>query len=160
MDDWIALNVLRNVALSTNSVAASVEPAMQQRAQQQQPHQFLALSPGGSSFAASSHSAIHPHHSQMMAHTPTTASIIAAMGDPFGPSSGLGLGAGMGPFAFDPMSFSTAGAGAFDFGGPSQMSLDVQHTGSALVETSPNGGDSVMSSPNHRGGEIVKVEGV
>jgi len=35
--DWIALNVLRAVALSTNSVAASVEPVIQQ--------QFFTLSP-------------------------------------------------------------------------------------------------------------------
>ncbi|KAG9052819.1 hypothetical protein FS842_009204 [Serendipita sp. 407] len=37
LDDWIALNVLRAVALSTNSVAASVEPVIQQ--------QFFTLSP-------------------------------------------------------------------------------------------------------------------
>lgn len=37
LDDWIALNVLRAVALSTNSVAASVEPVIQQ--------QFFTMSP-------------------------------------------------------------------------------------------------------------------
>ncbi|KAG8970623.1 hypothetical protein FRC05_000559 [Tulasnella sp. 425] len=37
LDDWIAFNVLPSIALSTNSVQASVEPVMQQ--------QYLALSP-------------------------------------------------------------------------------------------------------------------
>jgi regulatory factor X, other len=67
--DWISVNVLRSVALSTNSVAASVEPVMQQN--------FLSLSPmaGQESFG---------HTSQMMAHTPTTSSMLAALqNDPF-----------------------------------------------------------------------------
>ena len=60
--DWIALNVLRNVALSTNSVAASVEPVVQQ--------QFFSLSPmpGQESFPNTT-----------MAHTPTTTSMLAAL---------------------------------------------------------------------------------
>ncbi|KAJ7068282.1 hypothetical protein C8F01DRAFT_601889 [Mycena amicta] len=67
LDDWIAVNVLRSVALSTNSVAASVEPVMQQ--------QFFSLSPmpGQESFNSLD---VRP---QMMAHTPTTSSMLAAL---------------------------------------------------------------------------------
>ncbi|KAK7061726.1 RFX-type winged-helix domain-containing protein [Favolaschia claudopus] len=76
LDDWIAVNVLRSVALSTNSVAASVEPVMQQ--------QFFTLSPmaGQENFPSG------PQH--MMAHTPTTSSMLAALqNDPF-PAGSLG----------------------------------------------------------------------
>lgn len=64
LDDWIALSVLRSVALSTNSVAASVEPVMQQ--------QFFSLSPmaGQENFGAGGH---------VLAHTPTTSSMLAAL---------------------------------------------------------------------------------
>lgn len=74
LDDWIAVNVLRSVALSTNSVAASVEPMMQQ--------QFFSLSPmaGQESFSTLE---VRPSH-QSMAHTPTTSSMLAALQhDPF-----------------------------------------------------------------------------
>jgi len=69
MDDWIGLNVLRNVALSTNSVAASVEPMMQ--------HQFFTLSPmaGQESFG---HMEVRPSH-HAMSHTPTTSNMLAAL---------------------------------------------------------------------------------
>lgn len=73
--DWIALNVLRNVALSTNSVAASVEPVMQQ--------QFFSLSPmaGQESFGPTGH---------ILAHTPTTSSMLAALQqDTFAAGAGL-----------------------------------------------------------------------
>ena len=80
--DWIALNVLRTVALSTNSVAASVEPVIQQ--------QFFTLSPmqgqeqfGGA--AAGAHA--------MLGDAPTTTSMLAALQDPFGPGA-LDAGAG------------------------------------------------------------------
>jgi len=68
LDDWIALNVLRNVALSTNSVAASVEPMMQQ--------QFFSLSPmpGQESFG---NMEVRP--SQVLGHTPTTSNMLAAL---------------------------------------------------------------------------------
>ncbi|KAF7352782.1 RFX-type winged-helix domain-containing protein [Mycena venus] len=75
LDDWIAVNVLRSVALSTNSVAASVEPVMQQ--------QFFTVSPmaGQENFNSG------PQH--LMAHTPTTSSMLAALqNDPF-PSGSL-----------------------------------------------------------------------
>ncbi|KAF5389106.1 hypothetical protein D9757_004905 [Collybiopsis confluens] len=70
--DWIAVNVLRSVALSTNSVAASVEPVMQQ--------QFFSLSPmaGQENFSTMD---VRP---QLMANTPTTSSMLAALqNDPF-----------------------------------------------------------------------------
>ncbi|KAI0677529.1 hypothetical protein C8Q78DRAFT_1066040 [Trametes maxima] len=69
LDDWIALNVLRNVALSTNSVAASVEPVMQQ--------QFFTLSPmaGQESFP----NTLDVRPTAVMAHTPTTSSMLAAL---------------------------------------------------------------------------------
>lgn len=77
--DWIALNVLRSVALSTNSVAASVEPVMQQ--------QFYSLSPmdgqehfGGGLDVRSTAGAMN--------HTPTTSSMLAALqNDSFAPNS-------------------------------------------------------------------------
>lgn len=68
--DWIALNVLRNVALSTTSVAASVEPVMQQ--------QFFTLSPmvGQENFGSNLDTRSQHH---MMSHTPTTSSMLAAL---------------------------------------------------------------------------------
>lgn len=68
--DWIALNVLRNVALSTNSVAASVEPVMQQ--------QFFSLSPmaGQESFT---NTTLDVRPATQMASTPTTSSMLAAL---------------------------------------------------------------------------------
>ncbi|KAJ3559208.1 hypothetical protein NP233_g11327 [Leucocoprinus birnbaumii] len=78
LDDWIAVNVLRSVALSTNSVAASVEPVMQQ--------QYFTLSPmaGQENFGSMD---VRP--SSLMAHTPTTSSMLAALqNDPF-PSNSL-----------------------------------------------------------------------
>ncbi|KIY71420.1 hypothetical protein CYLTODRAFT_450762 [Cylindrobasidium torrendii FP15055 ss-10] len=75
LDDWIAVNVLRSVALSTNSVAASVEPVMQPN--------FFSLSPmpGQESFHGMD---VRPN--TMM--TPTTSSMLAALqGDSFGGSA-------------------------------------------------------------------------
>ncbi|KAF8640134.1 hypothetical protein AX17_001370 [Amanita inopinata Kibby_2008] len=77
LDDWIAVNVLRSVALSMNSVAASVEPVMHQ--------QFFSLSPmaGQESF-----NSMDVRPSSMMTHTPTTSNMLAALqGDPFVPGS-------------------------------------------------------------------------
>jgi regulatory factor X len=77
LDDWIAVNVLRNVALSTNSVAASVEPVIQQ--------QFFSLSPmaGQESF-----NTIEARPQHAMNHTPTTSSMLAALQhDPFPPGA-------------------------------------------------------------------------
>ncbi|KAG6817415.1 hypothetical protein H0H87_009060 [Tephrocybe sp. NHM501043] len=78
LDDWIAVNVLRSVALSTNSVAASVEPVMQQ--------QFFTLSPmaGQESF-----NTLEVRPQQMMAITPTTSSMLAALQQESFPSSSM-----------------------------------------------------------------------
>lgn len=76
LDDWIALNVLRNVALSTNSVQASVEPVVQQA--------FFTLSPMAGQEAFST----GLDRPTAMSHTPTTSSMLAALNDPF-PSGSL-----------------------------------------------------------------------
>ncbi|EJD01155.1 uncharacterized protein FOMMEDRAFT_169330 [Fomitiporia mediterranea MF3/22] len=82
LDDWIALNVLRSVALSTNSVAASVEPVIQQ--------QLFTLSPmqGQENYNAAGHGGAH----SILNDTPTTSSMLAALHDSFG-GSGLDAGA-------------------------------------------------------------------
>ncbi|KAH9936953.1 hypothetical protein B0H21DRAFT_758272 [Amylocystis lapponica] len=69
LDDWIALSVLRSVALSTNSVAASVEPVIQQ--------QFYSLSPMAGQESFGNPLDVRPH--QAMPHTPTTSSMLAAL---------------------------------------------------------------------------------
>ncbi|QRW16033.1 RFX-like transcription factor daf-19 [Rhizoctonia solani] len=73
MDDWIALNVLRTVALSTNSVAASVEPVIQQ--------QFFTMADQDTlappDFANAMDSRMQNHL------TPTTSSMLAALNDSF-----------------------------------------------------------------------------
>ncbi|KAK2466217.1 hypothetical protein APHAL10511_001859 [Amanita phalloides] len=78
LDDWIAVNVLRSVALSTNSVAASVEPVMQQ--------QFFSMSP---MTGQESYTTMDVRPSAIMAHTPTTSSMLAALqsSDPFASGS-------------------------------------------------------------------------
>jgi len=111
LDDWIAVNVLRTVALSTNSVAASVEPVMQQ--------QFFTLSPmaGQESFSSMD---IRPP--PVMAHTPTTSSMLAALqNDPF-PSSSL---------ISPPPSFNSDAYGALsymDTSAPHDDSLPAVHS--------------------------------
>lgn len=69
--DWIALNVLRAVALSTNSVAASVEPVIQQ--------QFFTLSPPMASGDYSGTTGLVP--GPIMDHNPASNSILAALND-------------------------------------------------------------------------------
>ena len=95
--DWIALNVLRNVALSTNSVAASVEPVVQQ--------QFFSLSPmpGQESFPDTT-----------MAHTPTTTSMLAALqADSFAGTLDPAATT-FGPDAFGPLSYLDGAASQDD----------------------------------------------
>ena len=95
ISDWIALNVLRSVALSTNSVAASVEPVIQQ--------QFFTLSPmqGQDAFGGAAGPSGTTGHS-IMNETPTTSSMLAALHDTFGANT-LDTGA--------PDSFMTMGFG-------------------------------------------------
>jgi len=100
LDDWIALNVLRNVALSTNSVAASVEPVMQQ--------QFFTLSPmaGQESFGN-----IEVRSSQqVMSHTPTTSNMLAALQQESFLGGSLDPSGHFSSDAYNPMSYmDTAG---------------------------------------------------
>ncbi|KIP10624.1 hypothetical protein PHLGIDRAFT_115381 [Phlebiopsis gigantea 11061_1 CR5-6] len=98
LDDWIALNVLRNVALSINSVAASVEPVMQQ--------QFFSLSPMAGQDNFGNPLDVRPG---LIAHTPTTSSMLAALqADNFGGS--LDASSSFGHDAFASMTFvDTAG---------------------------------------------------
>ncbi|KDQ64519.1 hypothetical protein JAAARDRAFT_166855 [Jaapia argillacea MUCL 33604] len=75
LDDWIAVNVLRSVALSTNSVAASVEPVIQQP--------FFTMSPMAGQENYGNNLEARPPHPAMN-HTPTTSSMLAALQhDPF-----------------------------------------------------------------------------
>jgi regulatory factor X len=95
LDDWIAVNVLRNVALSTNSVAASVEPVMHQ--------QFFSLSPmaGQESFGSLD---VRPQH--LMANTPTTSSMLAALQhDSYGSGSLDPSASAFNTDAYGPMSY-------------------------------------------------------
>ncbi|CAL1700597.1 unnamed protein product [Somion occarium] len=95
LDDWISLNVLRSVALSTNSVAASVEPMMQS--------QYLTLSPMPGQESFPNPLDVRPHHG-IAAHTPTTSSMLAALQhDPF-PSTSLDSSA-FTPDAFGSLSY-------------------------------------------------------
>lgn len=72
------MNVLRSVALSTNSVAASVEPVMQQ--------QFFTLSPMAGQDSFGQH--LDAGRPPAMIHTPTTSSMLAALqADTFGVDS-------------------------------------------------------------------------
>ncbi|EJD53783.1 hypothetical protein AURDEDRAFT_110534 [Auricularia subglabra TFB-10046 SS5] len=69
LDDWIALNVLRTVALSTNSVAASVDPPM--------PQQFFQMSPmAGQEFTTTV-------DSRGVMSQPTSSSMLAALNSDF-----------------------------------------------------------------------------
>jgi regulatory factor X len=87
LDDWISVNVLRSVALSTNSVAASVPTMQQQQHQQQQHHQqqqprqpqFFALSPmaGQESFNPVETQIPQNNHHTIL--TPTTTHMLNAL---------------------------------------------------------------------------------
>jgi len=91
LDDWIAVNVLRNVALSTNSVAASVEPVMQQN--------FFSLG-ADEGFVSMD---VRPQN--MMAHTPTTSSMLAALQqDTYGPALDP-TGSAYNPDGYGPMAY-------------------------------------------------------
>ncbi|KAJ7368311.1 hypothetical protein DFH08DRAFT_1071042 [Mycena albidolilacea] len=118
LDDWIAVNVLRSVALSTNSVAASVEPVMQQ--------QFFTLSPmaGQENFNSG------PQH--LMAHTPTTSSMLAALQNDAFPSGSL-----------DPSSsaFSSDAYGSMGYMDTSASGQDDSLSAGAVHQSSLSFGD-------------------
>ncbi|KAI0269149.1 hypothetical protein BC834DRAFT_614192 [Gloeopeniophorella convolvens] len=157
LDDWIALNVLRTVALSTTSVAASVEPVMQQH--------FITLSPmiGQDSFGSN-----QPGH--LMSHTPTTSSMLAALQQD--------------PYPSGPLDPASNGFGADGYGLPAFMDasgtqedhLGGVHSGGLSFPdyvTNSGGGFDVTFTPQDLGigtngasggeqdseGEIVKTEG-
>ncbi|KAI0832450.1 hypothetical protein BC628DRAFT_1309037 [Trametes gibbosa] len=126
LDDWIALNVLRNVALSTNSVAASVEPVMQQ--------QFFTLSPmaGQESFP----NTLDVRPAVGMAHTPTTSSMLAALqADTFAGGTLDPAATSFGPDAFGPLSYLD--------GSSSQDDLAVHTSGLSF----PDYGSSTFEVP-------------
>jgi len=97
--DWIAVNVLRNVALSTTSVAASVEPVIQQ--------QFFSLSPMAGQESFNGMEARSQQHA--INRTPTTSSMLAALQqDPF-PTGALDTsGPGFGSDAYGGLNYMDA----------------------------------------------------
>jgi len=139
LDDWIALNVLRSVALSTNSVAASVEPPM--------PQQFFSLSP----MAGQEH---FPNTGTgpagLMSQTPTTSSMLAALNEGFNSSSLDAAGFGGNPYYMDtsasqaPMSYSDFAPGAsFDVGFAHDLGMNAGESG----ERSELGGAPTPNEP-------------
>ena len=155
--DWIALNVLRNVALSTTSVAASVEPVMQQH--------FVTLSPmiGHDSFGSN-----QPAH--LMSHTPTTSSMLAALQQEPYPSGPLDPSStGFAPDNYGLPSFMDTTGGQDDaIGGvhPGGLSFPDYVTGSGStfdVTFTPQDLGISASGPasGEQGseGEVVKTEG-
>ncbi|KAH8094783.1 hypothetical protein BXZ70DRAFT_946038 [Cristinia sonorae] len=146
LDDWIALNVLRSVALSTNSVAASVEPVMQQ--------QYLSLSPmaGQESFSSLD---VRPHH--VMNQTPTTSSMLAALqqepfntgsvdpssfsNDAFGLSSYMDTGLQDESIPVNPSGLSfpdyVSGTASFDMSGFTPQDLGISASGTPPSSSEP-----------------------
>ncbi|KAG8932553.1 hypothetical protein FRC02_000931 [Tulasnella sp. 418] len=122
-DDWIALQVLRSVALSTNSIQASVEL----------PQQYLALSPmpgqeyTGDATARDPHSSLQSSH--LMDHTPTTTSMLAALHDYNPTSTASSLGPSGLSASFTP-SYASLSYGSVDVPAgsrPDDSMLGVQH---------------------------------
>ncbi|ELU45822.1 RFX DNA-binding domain-containing protein [Rhizoctonia solani AG-1 IA] len=117
--DWIALNVLRTVALSTNSVAASVEPVIQQ--------QFFTMADQDTlappDFANAMDSRMQNHL------TPTTSSMLAALNDSFPASLDASASAFHHNGPYDNMGFGQSSQndltnpGFGDFAGPSGFDM-------------------------------------
>ncbi|KAF8341398.1 uncharacterized protein EI90DRAFT_3116538 [Cantharellus anzutake] len=183
MDDWIGLSVLRTVALSTNSVAQSVDPLLQQ--------QFLTLSPANTGFTGGLDNSA-TNGGQHVAHNglggPHGNLLASAMHDPFGPSpsssypydslgfghmdttgSGPGGASGLAGFG-DFTNGTTAGAGAHyaTFAPPEDMSTAIPEENipreiTPIVDTDmpPSDGgvpSSKNSVDNSAGGEITQVK--
>lgn len=155
--DWIALNVLRTVALSTNSVAASVEPVIQQ--------QFFTLSPmqGQEQFGGGTAGA----HA-MLGDGPTTSSMLAALQDPFAgsaldpsgatdPYMAMGFGVDHSGAHDSSGMFGEYGAGgAFDVPGFTPHDLGLNSDAASVhshasEHSSPEQGDPVSSSVKDEG---------
>ncbi|KAG9101595.1 hypothetical protein FS749_005475 [Ceratobasidium sp. UAMH 11750] len=156
MDDWIALNVLRSVALSTNSVAASVEPVIQQ--------QFFTMSPMGDQDHLAPPDFANAMDARMQNHlTPTTSSMLAVLNDTF-PTSLDASASAFHNSAYDGMQFGQSSQSDLiaplathhnvpfsDFGGPSNFDMP------AFPQ------DAIPHPPSHSGspepsGEPVKDE--
>ncbi|KAJ6485028.1 hypothetical protein C8R47DRAFT_1130566 [Mycena vitilis] len=134
LDDWIAVNVLRSVALSTNSVAASVEPVMQQ--------QFFTLSPmaGQENFNSMD---VRPQH--LMAHTPTTSSMLAALqNDPFPTGSLDPSSSGFNSDAYGSLSY-------MDTSAPQDDSLPAVHQSSLSFTDFSGSGNTFDGFPQDLG---------
>jgi len=101
LDDWISVNVLRNVALSTTSVAASVEPMMQQN--------YFSLSPmpGQEHFSGID---ARPSAQLHMQNTPTTSSMLAALQQQDASFGGLDAAGAFGADAYGSMGFMDTSA--------------------------------------------------
>ena len=99
--DWIALNVLRSVALSTNSVAQSVEPPM--------PQQFFQMSPMASNDFGSG---MNGTRGDMM--NPTSSSMLAALNADF-PTSSLDATNGFGSSFGNTLPYMDGGSGGLPF---------------------------------------------
>jgi regulatory factor X len=145
LDDWISVNVLRSVALSTNSVAASVEPTIQQ--------QFFNLSPSPMNGHADFNGLDVRGHPPLMAHTPTTSSMLAALQQdsfPSGPLDGpSGFGTDYGSLPYMDTSTpqdDTAPSSALSFG-------DFTNTNNTYDVTSFTPQDLQMSSTGTPGTE-------
>ncbi|KAF8655239.1 hypothetical protein AX16_003143 [Volvariella volvacea WC 439] len=151
LDDWIAVNVLRNVALSTNSVAASVEPVMQQ--------QFFNLGMDASGGFGSTG----------LMTTPTTSSMLAALqqdnyaGASIDPTSSFNSDAytslsymDTAPPQDDPLpSVQTSGLNFPDYSG-SGSSFDVSGFTSQDLGITPT--STPGSEPEHDNADQVKTE--
>lgn len=128
LSDWIAVNVLRTVALSTNSVAASVEPMMHQ--------QYYSMSPmaGQETFGATLDA--RSTHAGMMAQTPTSSTMLAALQQDAFPVGGLDS-TGFGADAYGTMGYmdtsvvqdDAAHQAAMGYGGDFGASFDGQSFG-------------------------------
>ncbi|KZW04023.1 hypothetical protein EXIGLDRAFT_600153 [Exidia glandulosa HHB12029] len=139
LDDWIALNVLRSVALSTNSVAASVEPPM--------PQQFFQMSPmAGQEFTTSM-------DTQRGLMQPTSSSMLAALNSDF-PQGSLDGTNGFGTSFTTQMSYvdaSQAGMGFQDFvqapGAPFDFAHDLGLGGTRVVDGERDLADDTTQDP-------------
>lgn len=155
--DSIARNVLRSVALSTNSVAASVGPVIQQ--------QLLALSPSPSQFPTSLGTHLGSGlDSQGMAHTPIASSMLSALNDLYNTQS---LEGGFHNSSYDPLSFTSMDTSTsqgdhlinsllsnqsyHDYGTPWNQSFDFSHY--INLDPPPVSSES-LRMPKHAVGEL------
>ena len=146
--DWISLTVLRAVALSTNSVAASVEPVMQQ--------QFLSMSPmvGQDSFGA-----IDRAPSGIMGlNTPTTSSMLAALNEPF--ASVTANGNPFSPTSFFMETSPTSNGDSFADFHPNVFTGELGLSGANVPSTNSDNVNKDHTSPKTEDDRQPSVEAV